>query len=201
MRAISDGDLPARRHAARRTAGRPVRAIADVPADQAGAQVVAWRPVRRGAAVRPGINAINVAKNIKAVNDGQVPPQLTALTKYRTYARHMSDAVVERNTTCNQDLYWARRNLSVSILQRNVIGSQRTATIRYMEPSDGHLLLQGTELGYGWSIAFDTKTGAIGTTLVNREDVFVLFGACPPSRARSASPMLTQISWCLIIVR
>jgi hypothetical protein len=50
-----------------------------------------------------------------------------------------------------------------------------------MEPSDGQLLLQGTELGYAWSVALDTKTGAMSTTLVNREDVFVLFGSCTPS--------------------
>jgi hypothetical protein len=43
--------------------------------------------------------------------------------------------------------------------------------LRCVEPSDGQLLMQGTELGYGWSIALD----------VNREDVFVLFGACTPS--------------------
>jgi hypothetical protein len=50
-----------------------------------------------------------------------------------------------------------------------------------MEPGNGQLLLQGTELDYGWSIALDTKTGALSATLVNREDVFVMFGACTPS--------------------
>ena len=50
-----------------------------------------------------------------------------------------------------------------------------------MEPSEGQLMLQGTEMGYGWSIALDTRTGSMSTTLVNREDVFVLFGACTPS--------------------
>jgi hypothetical protein len=35
--------------------------------------------------------------------------------------------------------------------------------------------------GYAWSVALDTKTGAMSTTLVNRGDVIVLFGSCTPS--------------------
>jgi hypothetical protein len=50
-----------------------------------------------------------------------------------------------------------------------------------MESGEGQLLLQGTELGYAWGIALDTKTGAMSTTLVSHENVFVLFGACTPS--------------------
>jgi hypothetical protein len=49
-----------------------------------------------------------------------------------------------------------------------------------MKPSDGQMLLQGTELGFAWSVALDTKTGAMSTTLVDREDVFVLFGSYTP---------------------
>ncbi|CDY75714.1 hypothetical protein BGLT_04617 [Caballeronia glathei] len=69
----------------------------------------------------------------------------------------------------------------IDFAKKTVTSSQRSTPIRYMEPSDGQLIMQGTELGYGWSIALDTKTGTMSTTLVNREDVFVLFGACTPS--------------------
>jgi hypothetical protein len=71
--------------------------------------------------------------------------------------------------------------IRINFAKKAVIGSQRSTEIRHMEPSEGQLLLQGTELGYGWSIALDTRTGSMSTTLVNREDVFVLFGACTPS--------------------
>jgi hypothetical protein len=71
--------------------------------------------------------------------------------------------------------------IRINFAKKTIIGPQRTTEIRYMEPGSGQLLLQGTELGYGWSIALDTTTGAMSTTLVNREDVFVLFGACTPS--------------------
>jgi hypothetical protein len=72
--------------------------------------------------------------------------------------------------------------IRINFAKKAIVGSQqRTTAIRYMEPGEGQLLLQGTELGYGWSITLDTKTGAMSATLVNRDDVFVLFGACAPS--------------------
>jgi hypothetical protein len=70
--------------------------------------------------------------------------------------------------------------IRINFAKKTISASQRTTEIRYIEPGNGQLLLQGTELGYGWSIAIDTKTGSMSTTLVNREDVFVVFGACTP---------------------
>ena len=46
--------------------------------------------------------------------------------------------------------------------------------------SNNQLLLQGTELGYGWTLALDQESGTMTATLVNREEVFVLFGSCTP---------------------
>jgi hypothetical protein len=71
--------------------------------------------------------------------------------------------------------------IRINFAKKIIAGSQRTTKIRFMESGEGQLLLQGTELGYGWGIALNTKTGAMSTTLVNHEDVFVLFGACTPS--------------------
>jgi hypothetical protein len=65
----------------------------------------------------------------------------------------------------------------VNIAKKTIAASQRSTEIRFMTVGDGQLLLQGTEFGYGWSLVIDTKSGAMSTTLVNREDVFVLFGA------------------------
>lgn len=70
----------------------------------------------------------------------------------------------------------------INFAKKVIVGpQQRTNPIRYMEAGDGQLLLQGTELGYGWSITLNTKTGGMSATLVNRDDVFVLFGVCTPS--------------------
>jgi len=71
--------------------------------------------------------------------------------------------------------------IRINFAKKAIVGPHRTTEIRSMAPSDGQLLLQGTELGYAWSVALNTKTGAMSTTLVNRDDVFVLFGSCTPS--------------------
>jgi hypothetical protein len=70
--------------------------------------------------------------------------------------------------------------IRINFAKKAVVGPQRPTEILHMEPSDGHVLLQGTELGYTWSVALDTKTSAMSTTPVNREDVFVLFGSYTP---------------------
>ncbi|KAE8753613.1 MULTISPECIES: hypothetical protein [Paraburkholderia] len=71
--------------------------------------------------------------------------------------------------------------MRINFAKKTIVGPNRSTEIRFMEPSNGQLLLQGTELGYAWSVALDTQTGAMSTTLVNHEDVFVLFAACTPT--------------------
>jgi hypothetical protein len=71
--------------------------------------------------------------------------------------------------------------MRVNFAKKIVAGPQRTTEIRFMESSEDQLLLQGTELGYAWGIALEKKTGAMSTTLVSHENVFILFGVCTPS--------------------
>jgi hypothetical protein len=71
--------------------------------------------------------------------------------------------------------------IRINFAKKLVVGPQRTTEIRFMESGEGQLLLEGTELGYAWGIALATKTGAMSTTLVSHENVFVLFGVCTPS--------------------
>jgi hypothetical protein len=63
---------------------------------------------------------------------------------------------------------------------KTIAGPKRTTEIRYMDKSADQVLLQGTELGYAWTIALDKTDGSMSLTLVNREDVFVVFGHCIP---------------------
>jgi hypothetical protein len=49
-----------------------------------------------------------------------------------------------------------------------------------MDKSDTQILLQGMEIGYGWTLVLDQDSGKMTSTLVNREEVFVLFGSCTP---------------------
>jgi hypothetical protein len=70
--------------------------------------------------------------------------------------------------------------LRLDFAQKVIVGPKRTTPIVFMEKSDDQLLLQGTELGYGWTLALDQESGTMSVTLVNREEVFVLFGSCTP---------------------
>jgi hypothetical protein len=59
-----------------------------------------------------------------------------------------------------------------------LVGPKRTAAIERMEKTEEQILLQGTELGYAWTVVLDATTGRMASSLANRDGVFVLFGAC-----------------------
>lgn len=46
------------------------------------------------------------------------------------------------------------------------------------EKNDKQLLLQGTELDFGWTIVVDQDDGAMAVTLTSRTGAYVLFGSC-----------------------
>jgi hypothetical protein len=64
--------------------------------------------------------------------------------------------------------------------QKAVGGAKRTTAIAFMEKGDDQIVLQGSELGFGWTIALDQENGDMIATLVNRDGAFVLFGSCTP---------------------
>jgi hypothetical protein len=70
--------------------------------------------------------------------------------------------------------------LRIDFAQKVIVGPERTTPIVFMDKNDNQILLQGTELGYAWTLALDQESGAMTMTLVNREEVFVLFGSCTP---------------------
>jgi hypothetical protein len=70
--------------------------------------------------------------------------------------------------------------LRIDFSKKVVIGPKRTSPITSMEKSESQVLLQGSELGYGWSIAVDQESGQMSATLTNRDGAFVLFGSCTP---------------------
>ena len=74
----------------------------------------------------------------------------------------------------------APRFLRIDVAQKVIIGPQQTTPILFMDKSDDQLLLQGTELGYGWTLVLDQASGTLSATLVNRDGAVVLFGSCTP---------------------
>jgi hypothetical protein len=70
--------------------------------------------------------------------------------------------------------------MHIDLEKKVIAGPHRATPIVAMERTAENLLLQGTEIGYGWTLAVDTRAGTMAATLVNREGAFVLFGACTP---------------------
>jgi hypothetical protein len=68
--------------------------------------------------------------------------------------------------------------MRIDFEQKAVIGPKRTSPVLSMDSSGGQLLLQGHELGFGWTIALDQESGQMSATLVDRLGAYVLFGAC-----------------------
>jgi hypothetical protein len=74
----------------------------------------------------------------------------------------------------------APRFLRVDFAEKTIAGPKRTTPIRYIDTSADQVLMQGTELGYAWTIVIDKEDGSMTMTLVNRDDTFVVFGYCTP---------------------
>jgi hypothetical protein len=70
--------------------------------------------------------------------------------------------------------------MRIDFASKTIAGPKRTTAIRNIDKSADQVLLQGIELGYAWSIALDKTSGSMALTLVNRDDVFVVFGYCTP---------------------
>jgi hypothetical protein len=72
----------------------------------------------------------------------------------------------------------APRFLSIDFNKKIISGPIRTTPIVSMNKAQGQILMQGTELGYAWTVVLDTSDGEITLTLANRNDALVLFGDC-----------------------
>jgi hypothetical protein len=70
--------------------------------------------------------------------------------------------------------------MRIDFAKKVIFGPKRSTQIMFMEKDEKQILLQGTELGHGWTLVLDQLNGKMSTTLVNREGVFVLFGSCTP---------------------
>ncbi len=57
-------------------------------------------------------------------------------------------------------------------------GHKETSTIKNMEISGSHLIMQGVENSRGWTIAIDTKSGKMNGSTVGSDISFLIFGTC-----------------------
>jgi len=70
--------------------------------------------------------------------------------------------------------------LRIDFAKKAIVGPKRITPIRTMELDEKQILLQGTELGVGWSLALNIADGKMVGTMSNRDGAFVLFGSCTP---------------------
>jgi hypothetical protein len=67
--------------------------------------------------------------------------------------------------------------LRIDFEKKVIIGPKRASPILFMDKSAEQLLLQGSELGFGWTLALDAE-GKMITTMVDRTGAFVMYGRC-----------------------
>jgi hypothetical protein len=92
----------------------------------------------------------------------------------------MDCAAGEACTKGRPDDIGAPNFLRIDFAQKMIVGPKRTTPIVFMDKSNNQILLQGTELGYAWTLALDQENGTMTATMVNHEEAFVLFGSCTP---------------------
>ncbi|MDA8105169.1 MAG: hypothetical protein M0Z71_07265 [Nitrospiraceae bacterium] len=76
------------------------------------------------------------------------------------------------------EIMGAPQFLRIDFAKNEIAGPLRTTKIRSMEKNDAQLVLQGFEIGLGWTLAIDRFTGNMKVTFAGGDSAFIVFGAC-----------------------
>jgi hypothetical protein len=73
--------------------------------------------------------------------------------------------------------------LNVDVDKKLISGAAtgRTIKIAWVNRQAGRLLVGGSELGGGWTMAVAEDTGAMSSAVISRASGFILFGSCTSS--------------------
>jgi len=85
--------------------------------------------------------------------------------------------------TCERgipEIMGAPQFLRIDFTKNEIAGPERTGKIRSMEKDDDQIVLQGYEIGLGWTLAIDRVTGTMRITFAGSDASFIIFGACTP---------------------
>lgn len=72
----------------------------------------------------------------------------------------------------------APKFVRIDFAKNEISGTERTTKIRSMEKDDDQIILQGYELGLGWTLALDRETGNMRITFARWDASFIIFGSC-----------------------
>lgn len=66
----------------------------------------------------------------------------------------------------------------IDFANRLLYGPERNSTIASVEQNADAVLLQGAEIGYGWTLGINKEGGDFSGSITNFEGSFLLFGYC-----------------------
>jgi hypothetical protein len=76
------------------------------------------------------------------------------------------------------EIMGAPQFLRIDFAKNEIAGPLRTTKIRSMEKDDDQIVLQGYDIGLGWTLAIDRVTGNMRITFAGGDAAFIIFGAC-----------------------
>ena len=83
--------------------------------------------------------------------------------------------------TCERgtpEVMGAPQFLRIDFAKNEIAGPERTSKIRSLDKDDDQIVLQGYEIGLGWTLALDRTTGNMRITFARWDATFIVFGAC-----------------------
>jgi hypothetical protein len=72
----------------------------------------------------------------------------------------------------------APKFLSVDFEKKVITGPARTTPMLTINKAPNQVVVEGMEMGYGWTLVVDSGDGSMTLTIVNSDDAIVLFGNC-----------------------
>jgi len=76
------------------------------------------------------------------------------------------------------EIMGAPQFLRIDFAKNEIAGPLRTTKIRSMEKDDDQIVLQGYEIGLGWTFAIDRLTGDARISFAGWNSSFIVFGVC-----------------------
>ncbi len=76
------------------------------------------------------------------------------------------------------EIMGAPQFLRIDFAKKEITGPKRTTSIHMMKKDDDQIILQGYEIGMGWTLAIDRGTGNMRISFAGGDSSFIIFGAC-----------------------
>lgn len=113
-----------------------------------------------------------VAFNVSAADFDGSKPLLCA-----TIEAHTCDLGVACSRSLPEDI-GAPKFLSLDFAKKVIVGPVRTTPMLNVNQDPKQIVIEGMELGYGWTLVLDSGDGSMTLMIVNSANAYVLFGNC-----------------------